>query len=133
MDIQETALQIKTNSVVGSGDMMWVRFGDNTGKEYGIDIRFNDPPTYDVGYCLGHGEAIEFTMPTGSQHMWTVRKSMKKVNLLCNDVEIFDYEFSKATRVDTCAYMWSTYAVKFQFGWSDTAGDSYRTNLNYGK
>ena len=131
MDVQETALQIRTYSTVGSGERMWVRFADENGKGYGIDIRFNDPPTYDVGYCQEKDK--HFTIPTGSQQVWTVRKSTKKVNLLCNDVEIFDYEFSKSTRVGTCVQYWSTCAIKFQFDKEDTAGKEYRSNPNYGK
>lgn len=72
-------------------------------------------------------------MPEGSEHVWTVRKSTKRLKLSCNDVPIFNYEFSKSPKGDDCVQRWSTYAVKFQFHVEDEVADFYRANPNFGK
>ena len=130
-DIQEVPLQIQTDSTLGSGEMMWVRFkGGNV--EFGMEVKFSNPPTYDIGYCTPSDADPTFALPgPGEVQIWTITKYSTKLTLHCNGVKIFNYQFSDSDRPD-CLNKWSTETTAFQIHSTDTASNFYRAAPNYG-
>ena len=116
-DIETYPLQIRTDSVVGSEDLIRVVFhtadGSNAG---GIRVKFTDPPQYDIGYCT---EWVTFTAPEEQVRTWTITKTDASPILVCNGVEIVAY--------GSCVSQWSKDAAKIYFTSSDTASEEYRT------
>jgi hypothetical protein len=117
--------------VVGSGDVLWVRFIElNTADNGpGIVVWFEDPPKYHVGYC---NNVVPFTMSDKSkQKVWTFIKTSATVKFLCNGVQISDTKFVESS-IANCKDMWSLdFAhIKFQSntltGKIDIASDSVR-------
>ena len=122
-DMENTPLHIMTDSAAGSGELMWIRFQDDTGSSYGLDVTFSEPPTYDIGYCTSQDPT--FTMPPGNLHVWTIFKSTTKLTLHCNGNEIYNYEFSVSSRSE-CVLTWSGGVTAFEVATTDTASDFYR-------
>ena len=134
-DIESTALQIQTDSVLGSGDIMWIRFVElNSDTGPGIMIKFSDPSSYAVGRC---GDDT-FTLPgTEKYRIWTFRKQDNTLQLLCNGVEIFKMNYLEVS--DECKSIWSKdfgrmifSSISAENGLVDNASDLYR-ELGRGK
>ena len=136
-DIEDNPLQIMTDSVVGSEDLLRVGFYTQDDSYCGdMCVKFTNPPQYWVGSCNNDME-ITFTAPEGQVRTWTITKTETSVVLACNGVEIVNYLFSESTR-DVCVSYWSRDVVKMKFMSNnndiDTASNKYRaktTGKNY--
>ena len=135
-DIEDNPLQIMTDSVVGSEDLLRVGFYTQDDTYSGdMYVKFTDPPQYWIGYC--NADWVTFTAPEEQVRTWTITKTETSVVLACNGVEIVNYLFSESTR-DVCVSYWSRDATKMKFRSNsngiDTASDKYRakpTGKNY--
>ena len=116
-------IQVQTDSLVGSGDKLWVRFvekGTNDGP--GFWVEFTDPPQYRLGYC---NDRLEFTMPEGPIRVWTISRENDRIKLDCNGVVIFDINYMnndwKTNGVEKCKSYWANDlgATRFQGGAAD--------------
>ena len=116
-------IQVQTNSLVGSGEKLWVRFvekGTNDGP--GFWVEFTDPPQYRLGYC---NDRSEFTMPEGPIRVWTISRENDRIKLDCNGVVIFDINYInndwKTNGVEKCKFYWANDlgATRFQGGAAD--------------
>ena len=125
-DIETYPLQIMTDSVVSSEDLLRVAFYTGNGSEAGgIRVKFTTPPSYWIDYC--NPVWVTFTsIPDEQARTWTITETDTSVILACNGVEIFNYLFSEST-TDNCVPTWSRDAVKMTFKSDDTASDEYRT------
>ena len=130
-DIESTPLQIQTDSVLGSGDVMWIRFVElNSDTGPGITIKFSDPAYYAIGRC---GDET-FTLPgTEKYRVWTFTKQDNTLQLLCNGVEIYSLNYLESGASDECKTMWSKDFGRMIFssssaenGLVDNASDFYR-------
>ena len=124
-DLETTPLQIETDSMVGSGDLLWVRFNPlNSDSGPGMKIWFHDSPSYYIGYCSS--ENTVFTIPSTENHrIWTFRKSSTTVQLLCDTKQIFKLNFADSSSQD-CKNKWSLDTAYIQFQSTDKASDSFR-------
>ena len=110
---------------------MRVRFVDiSTDNSIGVRITFSDPPTYGIAICK---TGISFTMPgTEKYRIWTFKKQDNTLQLLCNGVEICNFNYGDSTTNGGCADKWPDKFshIQLQFasgsGVSDTASDFYR-------
>ena len=128
-DLHNNPLQILTDSVVGSEDLIRVGFLSEDGSGGAVFVKFTDPPQYAIGWCI-HPDWVTFTnMPVEDTRVWTITKTATSLALVCNGVEIFNYLFSESTRSD-CVPKWSGDKVKIKFRSSsssiDNASDKYR-------
>ena len=108
---------------------MRVRFIDiSTDNSIGVRITLSDPPTYGIAVCR---TGISFTLPgTEKYNIWTFKKQDNTLQLLCNGVEIFNFNYGDSSNNDGCADNWPDKFSHIQFasgsGVSDTASDFYR-------
>ena len=126
IDLDGTPVQIHTDSHVGSGDRIFVRFVESsTDDGPGLEVNFTDPPTYRLEYCTGE---VEFSMCPGPVREWTIRKAEEKIKLDCNGEVIFDINYHHANNpienIQRCKPYWGMDfgATKFEGG----AADYYR-------
>ena len=130
-DIESTPLQIQTDSVVGSGDVMRVRFvgmTTDTMKTMGVRITFSDPPTYGISVCeTGIGFKLS---STEKYRIWTFKKLDGTLQLLCNGLEIYNFNYTDSSTNNDCTDNWPDNFSHITFasgpGVSDTASDFYR-------
>ena len=128
-DIETNPLQILTDSVVGSEDLIRVGFLSEDSVGGAVHVKFTDPHQYRIGWCI-QPDWVTFTnMPVEDTRVWTITKTATSLVLVCNGVEIFNYLFSESTNSD-CVLQWSGDMVTIKFMSTtygvDTASDKYR-------
>ena len=128
---EEIPIQIKTDSVVGSGDKINI----NMKRPYyvwGIVIEFSSPIKFGMAYCNSQGANSVYTdfsvqPPVEVDKIWTFTKTDSALIITCNDVEVLNYKFADSTFSD-CVTEWggdTTEKIKFSSSWN-TASDFYR-------
>lgn len=138
-DLEGSPLQIRTNSplvIEGVGesepDVMRVEFVplEFKYKRHGIVVIFSDPPQYNIGRCT---ENIPFhNLPRTQNRIWTISKDSSMVNLTCNGVEIFNFQFDTDYVNRECFDRWrrDVHTIIFKNdeydSMIDTASDTYR-------
>ena len=130
-DLENSPLQIKTNSEVGSDEKVKVRYYDDKGGYAGgITLSFKSYPVYDLWTCSSNN-GFPAELPTETDKIWTLsltRTSSVKLVIHCNDKEVVKVVLSDTTCGDPS---WSTYwsrdVGKIQFANANTAADYYRS------
>ena len=129
-DLENSPLQIRTDSVVGSNDMVRLYFvtagGDYAG---GVFLYFTSPPQYHLAYCNTVYTDFPTDLPTESDKMWTIsleRTSGIRLIIECNKKEVLNVVLSDTTCSFSTWSSWSKDVEKIRFQSSDTASDYYR-------
>ena len=132
-DLQSTPLEIRTNSVLWSGDMVVVFFysaeEENAG---GVYLRFTFTLKYWLSWCskLNTWINLPVTPPSATDKVWRItltRTAGVRLVIHCNDVEVLNTLLSDATCSDSkWSTVWSRDVTKINFRFpSDTASDYY--------
>ena len=131
-DLENSLLQIRTDSEIGSNDQIRTSQYSATG-EYagGADIFFTSPPQYWLAFCSTSNTNFPTDIPSETDKIWTfslVRTSgVPRLKVQCNNKEVLNLEISDTTCTDS---RWSTYwsrdVEKIMFPSEDTASDYYR-------
>ena len=132
IDLETAPLQIQTDSLIGSGDFIRVKFFTKSHDLAGsISVAFSDPMRYKVGYC--NSSFLEFTGSISEcdtqTKIWTIERDTAWLTLSCNDVELVRYFYS-SSRQNSCKH-WSHAVAKIVFRGmnvspTDNASDMYR-------
>ena len=129
LDLGTALLQIKTNSIVGSEDIVKVYFYDESGANVAglIQWNFKSPPQYNIGYCLSSWIDFPSPLPTEADKIWTITKLPGPgIKVQCNKVTVVDIQDLSATCTRS---IWENYwdedVKKIRFSDDDTASDSY--------
>ena len=132
-DLENSPLQIKTDSEVGSDEEVNVNFSSEGYLAGEVHFYFNSPPKYYLYYCRA---TTDFTtaLPSETEKVWTITLSRVsgeiRVVIHCNDKEVLNVVLSDTT----CSYSkyywsssWSREMDQIYFHpYSDTASDYYR-------
>ena len=133
-DLENSPLQIKTDSVVGSDEKVIVYFytveGDTAG---GIALYFKSPSQYFLPWCSASWTTFPTSLPTEKDKIWTITlNKISGIRLIihCNSKEVLNVVLSDTI----CGYRdWSSYwsrdvgKIKFtSTDTPDTASDYYR-------
>ena len=126
-DLENKPLYIKTDSLVGSNEVLEVNFEDSAGN---VVITFASHPTYSLLPCLMN--ELPSSLPSSDIKVWKITLSrtagVRRVEIHCNGVEVISTPISAETcKIDTSApnYYWAGIAKRISFGPGDTASDSY--------
>ena len=104
-DSQNLPLYIKTDSVVGSGEIVKVRFWNDNERLAGkVYLSFTSPPNVTLYLCQKH--IISFPPDQSSTFDKILKITLTKIPdlrlvLHCNDVEVLNVLFSDETCGDT--------------------------------
>ena len=130
-DLENSPLQIRTDSLIGSDEKVVLYFhtagGDMAG---GVGLYFTSSPQYWLRYCTTSRTNFPTALPTETDKIWTIaliKTSGIRLIIKCNNKEVVNVLISDAS----CGYsdwseMWSRDVGKIQFGSSETASDYYR-------
>ena len=140
-DLETTPLEIRSDSELGSGDLVYVYFytsqGDSAG---GVWFKLTSPPQYNIYYCTPWTN-FPTDLPTARVKVWriTVIRSSGIIGLqiLCNGEEVLNTVLSDSvcTSYSSSSYdhweRWNTYwnrdIAKIHFSrHEDTMSDYYR-------
>ena len=129
MDVKATPLQIKTDSTLGSGDLVFVRFfNKGASPAGGVKLHFTSPMQYELEWCTEERLLLE-NVPAQQDKVWTIsRTSDNRIKIECNGVVAADFEIASCTHSAKNLYERNMEKIRF-FGddeESDTASDFYR-------
>ena len=104
-----------------------MRFIDASDIGPGFWIQFADEPSYHIGYCIPD---TPITVSCSDKYkIWTFRKQNSILQLSCNGVEIFHFDYASSSEA-YCKNFWSLDFVNIIFArdhdMKDTASDSFR-------
>ena len=129
-DLENSPLQIKTDSEVGSDKEVKLLFshgeGDNAG---GLILSFSSPPQYYLNDCTESRTDFPTALPSETEKMWTIilkRSSDIKLSISCNDKIVLGMELTDTTCTNSRITNWSRDVDMIEFRSSDTASDYYR-------
>ena len=136
-DLENSPLQIRTDSAEGSSEQVNVNFyatkGDLAG---GLSFRFTSPPQYLLGWCTTW---INFPadLPTETDKVWTVfyngTSSEKQMVIYCNKKEVLNTVISASTCTSDSSRSkhWSrdVETIMFPSDSTNTASDYYRQGM----
>ena len=132
-DLENSSLEIKTDSVFGSDERVsvWFYNSDYKSTAGGVILHFTSTPQYELWYCTSKTN-FSTALPTGTNKVWRIsliRTSGIRLVIHCNDVEVLNLLLSDTTC--SSSYWngyWSRDVEKIIFRSSDTASDFYRGN-----
>ena len=131
-DLENSPLQIRTDSVVGSYEKVHVNFFNAQESTItGVQLLFSNPPQYYLGYCSNTMISFPTALPPETDKIWMitlVRTSDIRLMIHCNDKEVLNVVISDTTcSYSSWSYLWSKDFEKMKFLSSgDTASDYYR-------
>ena len=131
-DLETTPLEIKTDSVLGSNEQMFLVLYSAGGEWTGsIQILFKSTVQYGFGWC-SRGSYTDFpaTLPSSKDKIWRItltRTSGVRLRINCNDVEVLDVVLSDRVCSDNrWSTNWNGDVERIEFRSRDTASDHYR-------
>ncbi|XP_063685596.1 endosome/lysosome-associated apoptosis and autophagy regulator 1-like [Bolinopsis microptera] len=129
-DSESKPLEIKTNSVLGSGDKVFVFFYSAEGPlSGGVVLYFSSTPQYWIPYCSSTSTNFPVKPPSTINKVWSItltRTAGVRLVIHCNEVEVLNILISQATCSSSgWSTYWTGYVAKIQFHSSDTASDYY--------
>ena len=138
-DLENTPLEIKTDSALGSDEQVYISFFIDPGLEPGdriggIQLYFTTSPQYKIGRCSKISD-FPTTLPSGTTKIWRITlartSSEIRITIHCNDEEVLnvvlsdtvcnhpDYEDGK------WRMYWEKYVIK-KIRFQHSAADYYR-------
>lgn len=133
------SLEVRTNSIHGSQDRMYMYFQDENEEWAGAFlVLFGRTPSYQIGWCYQTWEALPDNLPEDQEKVWKITRTEKGLKVSCNGEELLDVEL----REEICdrmnlkkpwAVYWSRDISQFYFPTGDTASISFMTRGNNNK
>ena len=136
-DLENSPLQIRTDSVVGSNERVAVLFYDaKEDSAGGFALFFKSPPQYILGWCGVSNTNFPTDLPTETDKIWKLtltRTSDVRLMIHCNNKEVLNLVLSDTTcsNYDTWSTYWSRDVEKIEFHETDTASGYYRAGYQY--
>ena len=138
LDLENTSLEIKTDSTLGSGDIVdiFLYTSQRRDGDYNVPrvaINFTSTPRYYFHNCGSFWTDFPTNLPAEVDKIWriTVDKTAGiRVKIHCNGVEVLNVLLSDSTCRGYRGYWkkyWSRNFKKIYFRSSDTASDYYRS------
>ena len=132
-DLENSPLEIKTDSSLGSDEKVDVNFITSERFLAGrIILHFSSTPQYELRYCTSRTN-FPTKLPTDTNKVWRItltRTSGIRLVINCNEVEVLNFLLSDKTCKDSSwNYYWSKDVEKIFFDSEDTASDYHRGNI----
>ena len=131
-DLENSPLQIRTNSEIGSNEKVRVYFYNAQDEPAGgVFLIFTSPPQYVLRWCSASLTDFPTTLPSETDKVWTITltrsSGARSLVIHCNNKEVVNVVLSDSE----CSYSnwrdyWSRDVEKIMFYSSDTASDYYR-------
>ena len=124
-DLEEHPIQIKTNSTVGSDEVvaLYLYTAEDTFIS-NIRLVFSATLQYRINQCTGYSN-FSVDVPAEQDKIWTITKTDTAIKIECNDVEMVNLVYSDSSE-DDCVAKYSQDVGKIKFLSSDSASDEYR-------
>ena len=134
-DLENSPLQIRTDSEIGSNELLRVSFYNAKGEHAGgVSLYFSSSPRYWLSYCSRSWANFLTPLPSETDKVWTITLTRSSdtpsVVIHCNNKEVLNVVLSNST----CSYSdwrdyWSKEVEEIVF-MRETASDYYRAGKN---
>ena len=131
-DLEKAPLELKTNSTLGSGDILDVYFQTIQGEDAGdVGIYFFSTYQYWILDCNDYWTDFPNSVPSEVEKIWRItadKSTLSGIRLMihCNGIEVLNIILSDST----CpGHNWSRDVEKIYFPNYDSASDYYRAAL----
>ena len=118
-DLENTPLQIRTNSELGGNEVVQVWFYTAAGADVGgVIFFFTSPPKYHLVHCSTSRTNFPVDLPSGTTKVWTItltRTSGIRLRVQCNDVEVLNVVISDTICGHTVYTRWDRQVGKILF------------------
>jgi hypothetical protein len=130
-DLENTPLEIRTDSEVGSNEKMEVVFHTAQGSHAGsFRIWFMSTVQYHLGKCSSSWTDFPSSLPSSKEKLWKITLSRAtdiRIQIHCNGVEVLNQLMSYTTCGESSwVWTWNKDVEKIAFTSRDTASDDYR-------
>ena len=125
-DLRATPLEIKTDSQIGSNDIVSFFVVDPVVyTALRLVIYFGETMQYELVYCMTEKATLN-NVPDENEKVWAIHRTLDPdaVKIECNGVKVADFMISECTNSGKEYYGRST--NKLQFTSTDTASDYFR-------
>ena len=134
-DLENSPLEIKTDSSLGSGEEVYFWFLTSEISIAGeVSLHFTSPPKYVLWYCTNLRTNFPTALPTDTNKVWRItltKTSGIRLVIHCNEVEVLNFVLSDSTCKDSSwNSVWSKDVEKIFFDREDTASDYHRGNIS---
>ena len=123
-DLGTYPLQIETESLLGSGEKIVLRFWGEGNTIGDITIEFGVEVTYSISSCTSTQMKFN-SLPEDDNKVWTIRKTENSLTIECNDALVLEYLFASSEN-SQCNSNWSQDIDTIMFQSLDTASVRYR-------
>ena len=133
-DLENSPLQIKTDSADGSDEYVAVMFYTADPERYNageVSLRFTSPPQYELFSCGTPWTNFPTSLPTETAKIWTITLTRTSgtvsVIIHCNNKEVLNLVLSDTTcSTSYWSTIWSRDVEQIDFERHGTASDYYR-------
>ena len=131
-DLENSPLEIKTDSSLGSDEKVSVWFRTSEGSYAGaVILYFTSTIQYKLWVCTYPSTNFPTALPTDTNKVWRItltKTSGIRLVIHCNEVEVLDFLMSDSTCSSSSLWnsIWSRDVKEIYFSSSDTASDYYR-------
>ena len=132
LDLENTPLEIRTNSTLGSGDKVVVWFYPTQGEYVGgVEIFFSSTPQYYLSWCSSW-TSFPSNLSSEVDKIWRItldKTAGIRLQIHCNGVEVLNFLMSDNTCIRNGSWRkyWSRDVERIYFPTNrDTASDYYR-------
>ena len=122
-DLEGKPLQIKTDSTLGSSEVIAVDMYKESSLISTFTLQFVSTVKYYIGYCQSQIDLPE-QPPDEVDKIWTIAKTDTALIITCNGVEVLNYLFADSSG-SACAPKWGGDVVE-QIITNGAAADFYR-------
>ena len=130
-DLEATPLQIKTDSTLGSSELMIVYMHNKDMKFIStVRVKFSSPMQYLVLYCISWTD-LPIQPPVEVDKIWTITKTETALIITCNNVQVLNYLFADSSDSRCVTKMGGDVVEQIKFNSNDKASDFYRAGMNY--
>eukprot|EP00116_Pleurobrachia_bachei_P003169 sb/3463431/ len=127
--LERTPLQIKTDSSLGSFDVIFVDMFDKDSSDIGyFYVQFATTTNYWIGYCSIGSEDLPVQPPVEVDKIWTIKKTGTALIITCNDVEVLNYVFADGSDSRCVPTLGGDVVEEIKFYDADTASDFYKAD-----
>ena len=125
MNFEESSLEVKSNSMLGSGDLLRLSFLNDVQEQSGnLRITFDDPPKFFIKKCLSEDEVFNIPSSDDEKRIWRITREDDIISVFCNGEAVVS--FSVASSSTKCKKMWSATTSFVKFMADDKASNGYR-------
>jgi hypothetical protein len=126
-DLEETPLQIKTPSKLGSTIYLKLKKNNNdTSWISNVILRFSSPVQYKIDRCIGDLTDLPVQPLMEVETIWTIVKTETALIIICNDAEVLNYRFADSSNSKCVKVLGGDVVNVISFIHYDSASNFYR-------